>query len=222
MSATNISKSRALLRMLEYRIIRVGELPLNEMDEDYLSYLQDQKIIRLSQEELHVVDPVRLAMEAIKLGIDIEVVSQRLSWRDFEKLCVEALKSHDFNVKAPFRFKADGSRHEIDVVAHKKNVVLCIDCKHWKMKHGQQYKVKESAANHLSKCIKLAECVTSLRSVNIDVQREAYLIPVIVTLMDLNLKYPVNGVWILPVFKLNSFLLDLDLYVGDLFSIKIC
>lgn len=222
MKSMDVNRLRALLRMLEHRVINITELAASELDEDYLSYLHGQKIVRLDQEELHVIDPVSLAMEAVKLGADIEVVSQWLSWRDFEKLCVEALRSHDFEVKAPFRFKVDGSRHEVDVVARKKNVVLCIDCKHWNMKHGQQYKIKVSAANHLSKCIKFAEVASSLRDLGLNINRGACLIPVIVTLMDLNLRYPVNGVWVLPIFKLNSFLLDLEVHVDELSSIEIC
>lgn len=217
----SINRSRALLRMLERRSIGIDELSSGEIDEDCLSYLHHQKIVDLSQGVLYVIDPVRLAIEAIKLGVDVEVASQWLDWRDFERLCIEALRSHDFSVKAPFRFKADGKRYEIDVVAHKKNVVMCIDCKHWKMKRGQQYKIKDSAINHLNKCMKLAELATSLRSVGIKAHSGSHVVPVIVTLIDLNLRSPVNGVWILPIFKLNSFLLDLELQIDEFSFIKV-
>lgn len=221
MSLMSFNLSKVLLKMLELRSVRTSELSPSQIDEGYLSYLQSQRIVDLSQGELHVVDPIRLAIEAIKLGTDVEIVSQRLDWRDFEKLCVEALRSHDFNVKAPFRFKANGKRREIDVVAHKRDVVLCVDCKHWRMRRGQQYKIKESASNHLDKCMKFAELATSLKGVELGIHGGSHLIPVIVTLIDLNLKHPVNSVWILPIFKLNSFLLDLETHIDELSSIKI-
>lgn len=217
----NTNRSRALLRMLERRSMEVNELSPGEIDEDYLSYLHNQEIVCLDKGVLYVTDPIRLAIEAIKLGVDVEVASKWLDWRDFERLCVEALRSHNFNVKAPFRFKADGRRHEIDVVAHKKNVVLCVDCKHWKMKRGQQYRIKESAANHLDKCVKFAELVAAFSVVKLKVHSGAHLVPMIVTLMDLNLKHPLNGVWILPVFKLNSFLLDLEVHLDELSLINV-
>lgn len=217
----NISKSRSLLRMLECRSIEVSKLSSDEMDESYLSYLCHQKIIRLSQGVLYVADPIRLVLEAVKLGVDIEVASKWLNWRDFERLCVEALQSHGFNVKAPLRFKVNGKRREIDIVAYKKNVLLCIDCKHWKMKRGQQYKIKESAMNHLDKCMELAKLATSLRSMKLSIYSEAHLVPVMVSLMDLNLKHSLNGVWIVPVFKLNSFLIDLDTHLDEVSSTRI-
>jgi len=217
----NVNSSRALLRMLERRGMKVNELSPGEMSEDYLGYLQGQGIVRLNQGVLYVTDPVRLAIEAIKLGVDVETASRWLNWRDFERLCVEALRSHNFSVKAPFRFKADGKRHEIDVVAHKKNVVLCIDCKHWKMKRGQQYRIKGFTMNHLDKCVKFAELVKSSRVVKLELHSGAYLVPMIVTLIDLDFKHHLNGVWILPIFKLNSFLLDLEAHLDELSLIKV-
>ncbi|MEM0217517.1 MAG: NERD domain-containing protein [Candidatus Nezhaarchaeales archaeon] len=217
----NVNSSRALLRMLKHRSMKVNELPSGGMNEDYLGYLQSQGILHLSQGVLYVTDPVRLAMEAIKLGADVEAASRWLNWRDFERLCVEALGSHNFSVKAPFRFKADGKRYEIDVVAHKKNFVLCIDCKHWKMKHGQKSRIKDSTMNHLNKCVKFAELVRSSRVVKLEHHNRAYLVPMIVTLMELDFNRPLNGVWILPIFKLNSFLLDLEAHLDELSLIKV-
>ncbi|MEM4647211.1 MAG: nuclease-related domain-containing protein [Candidatus Nezhaarchaeales archaeon] len=207
--------------MLKRRSIEVSEALLSEVGEGYLNYLCDQGVVRLSQGVLYVTNPIRLAMETVKLGVDIEIASRWLNWRDFERLCVEALQSHDFKVRAPLRFKFDSKRHEIDIVACKKNAVLCIDCKHWEMMRGQQYKVKKSATSHLDKCIKLAKSASSLRNMGLNVHSGAYLVPIMITLIDLNLKLPLNSVWVIPVFKLNSFLLELEAHIDEISSIRI-
>lgn len=218
---TTTEECKALLKLLELKSIRIDDFYPIGIKDEYLHYLYNQKIVHLSRGTIQVVDQISLAMEAIKLGASIEAVSQWLSWKEFERFCVEALMSHNFKVKAPFRFKADGKRYELDVLARRANVALCIDCKHWKVKKGQGYKIKLAAFSHLNKCITLCGLPDTLRSLDIDVDK-VRIFPVIVTLIDLNLKTPIDGVLVLPIFKFNSFLLDLEKLVDELPSINAC
>jgi Holliday junction resolvase-like predicted endonuclease len=216
MTSMNSATSKALLKMLEHRSIRFDQLSNLELDEDCLDHLRNQNIVRLDSEALYVVDPIRLAIEAIKSGVDVEAVSELLNWRDFESLCAEALRSHDYGVRAPLRFKVESKRHEVDIVAHKRGILLCVDCKHWKTRRGQRSKVKDAVMSHFDKCVKLALSIDVLRSAGLEVYSGSYVVPVIVTLMDLGFKDPLNGVCVLPVFKFNSFLLDLEAHVDEL------
>jgi Holliday junction resolvase-like predicted endonuclease len=213
---------RALLEFLERRSLKINELSCLGLSEELLNHLCRENVVHLDHEALQVVDPIRLAFEAIKLGADVEAVSELLSWKDFENLCVEALRIHGYVVRAPLRFKVEGKRYEVDIVAHRKGFLLCVDCKHWKMKRGQKSKVKDATTNHLDKCAKLALSADILRSAGLEVRTGSHVVPVIVTLMDLDLKSPLNGVCVVPIFKFNNFLLELEAHVDELSCMTTC
>jgi len=208
--------SRALLRVLERRSLKVEDLSGIGLSEELLDYLRRQGIVHLDHEALWVVDPIRLAIEAVRLGADVEAVSELLSWRDFEGLCVEALRGHGYEVVAPFRFKIEGKKYEVDIVAHRRGVLLCVDCKHWRMRRGQRGKVKNAATSHFDKCAKIALSADLLRRAGLEVRNGSHVVPVIVTLMDLGFKRPLEGVCIVPIFKFNNFLLELEAHVDEL------
>ena len=191
------------MKILELRSLKAGEAMELGIDDELLYELRG--VVDVRNGFIRVVDPIGLAMIIIKLGVDVEAVSRLLSWRDFEKLCVEALRNHGFEVKAPLRFKYEDRRYEVDIVAFKHQVMLIIDCKHWMMRSGQSSKIREASVKHLDKCVKLAR-----------LRKTGFTIPLIVTLMDLGFKQPVEGVLIVPIFKLNSFLLGFESHIDEL------
>lgn len=213
---------RALLKFLERRSLKAHQLSGLGLSEDLVDYLRRQNIAHLDHETFQVVDPIRLAIEAMRLGADLEAVSELLTWKDFESLCVEALRSHDYEVRAPFRFRVEGRKYEVDIVAHRKGVLLCIDCKHWKMRRGQRSKIKDAATNHFDKCAKLALSTGLLKGVGLEVRAGSYVVPIIVTLMDLGLKSPLGGVCVVPIYKFNNFLLELEAHVDELSCATTC
>ncbi|MCS7139291.1 MAG: hypothetical protein N3F04_01325 [Candidatus Nezhaarchaeota archaeon] len=214
-------KAKVLLKILESKKLSTKTITELEGGEELLHELKSRGIVDVKNGIIEVINAVDLAVEAAKSGVDVEAASRLLSWRDFERLCVEALINHSFKVKAPLRFKYHQKRHEIDVAALKHGVLLCLDCKHWNMKRGQGHKVRESAINHLDKCIKLAELASSQRILGIQLQEGNIIVPLILTLIDLGLKAPVNGVLVLPIIKLNAFLLELEAYIDEIPSIRI-
>ncbi len=215
MSSTTL---KLIAKMLELKSMTIGDI--EDLNSNQLIYdLEAKGVIKLEGDKIKVLNTIELAIEAIKLGLDIELASKWLHWRDFERFCVEALLAHGYKVKAPLRFKYDGKRHEVDIVAFKGKHILCLDCKHWKMKGYQGYKVREAAIKHFSKCMKLAEMNSILAELN--ASTASIIIPVIVTLMDLGLKSPVNEVLVIPIFKLNSFLLDIEAHLDEVPSIEV-
>jgi hypothetical protein len=191
------------MKILELRSLRMVEAMGLGIDDELLYELRG--VVDVKNGVVRVVDPIGLAMIIIKLGVDVEAVSRLLGWRDFEKLCVEALRSHGFEVKAPLRFKYEDRRYEVDIAAFKRQVMLVIDCKHWMMRGGQSSKIRRASVKHLDKCVKLAR-----------LRKTGFTIPLIVTLMDLGFKQPVEGVLIVPIFKLNSFLLGFESHIDEL------
>ena len=72
---------------------------------------------------------LRAAHKAVELGADIERVCRFLTWSEFEDISVMAFEANDFKVKKHFRFSGSGRRWEIDILAAKRPIVACADCK---------------------------------------------------------------------------------------------
>jgi len=187
--------------------LRINELEALGVSRGELEELEVEGLIRIEGEEVRVLRAVQLAIEAVKRGSDIEEASRWLSWRDFEKLCVEALMSHGFKVKAPLRFKAEGRRFEIDVVGVRGSLVLCIDCKHWSLRRGLASKVRDAAAKHLDRCLNLASVLSE--ALGLKVGAKPIIVPILVTLSDMGFKSTCS-VLVVAIYKLNSLLLELE------------
>ena len=144
-------------------------------------------------------DRLQTALFAIKLGADVESVSEYLTWQDFESITGLILEKKDFDVTKNLILTKP--RMEIDVVGTKMDIALLIDCKHWK-------NMSKSALNEIVK--KQVERVKRY----VDDENMSAL-PVIVTLHQEEIQF-IENVPIVPIMKLSSFL---DEFVGNLDSL---
>ena len=144
-------------------------------------------------------DRLQTALFAIKLGADVESVSEYLTWQDFESITGLILEKKDFDVTKNLILTKP--RMEIDVVGTKMDIALLIDCKHWKT-------MSKSALNEIVK--KQVERVKRYVS-----DENMSALPVIVTLHQEEIKF-IENVPIVPIMKLSSFL---DEFVGNLDSL---
>lgn len=145
----------------------------------------------------------------ISKGMTLEDIAEHMTWQSFEDLCVSIMEENGYDVQKHLRFKHEGSRHEIDILATK-NLVrkhgrgatrttrhIAIDCKHWSVG-------RTSALRAASK--KQQERVKTLKKTQ-NFKRKS-ITSAIVTLFQENIAKE-KETWIIPVFKLNSFLFDL-------------
>ena len=144
-------------------------------------------------------DRLQTALFAIKLGADVESVSEYLTWQDFESITGLILEKKDFDVTKNFILTKP--RMEIDVVGTKMDIALLIDCKHWKT-------MSKSALDEIVK--KQVERVKRYVS-----DENMSALPVIVTLHQEEIQF-IENVPIVPIMKLSSFL---DEFVGNLDSL---
>ena len=144
-------------------------------------------------------DRLQTALFAIKLGADVESVSEYLTWQDFESITGLILEKKDFDVTKNLILTKP--RMEIDVVGTKMDIALLIDCKHWKT-------MSKSALNEIVK--KQVERVKRYVS-----DENMSALPVIVTLHQEEIQF-IENVPIVPIMKLSSFL---DEFVGNLDSL---
>ena len=144
-------------------------------------------------------DRLQTAVFAIKLGADVESVSEYLTWQDFESITGLILEKKDFDVTKNLILTKP--RMEIDVVGTKMDIALLIDCKHWKT-------MSKSALNEIVK-----KQVERVKRYVVDENMSA--LPVIVTLHQEEIQF-IENVPIVPIMKLSSFL---DEFVGNLDSL---
>ncbi|MCS7094070.1 MAG: restriction endonuclease [Candidatus Aenigmarchaeota archaeon] len=135
--------------------------------------------------------------ELIKNGLTLEEAFQTINWQDFEKVVAEIFEKHGFKSTINFVFKTE-KKYQIDVLAERGELIVLVDCKQWGKHRYKVSELKKAALRHKERCEEFKKIVEDGRK----------LIPLIVTLLD-ECVYQFEGVYIVPLFKLNSFLLEI-------------
>ncbi len=174
----------------------IGYDLLELLSENNIGYIENG-IIRFNKE-----DRVRLAILALRYGIDIKEIAKVLSWRDFEYFASMILKTYGYNVYNNIRVK----RLEIDILAIDE-ITLLIDCKHWR------YNNLSNLRKAIEKQLKRSKIL--LNDDRFDIK---YIIPVIITLNESILF--IEQVPIVPIEKLSNFLEEFKGYTDLLLMIN--
>ncbi len=141
------------------------------------------------------MDRIKASLLALQLGCDIHECSKVLSWKDFENFTSELLTMFEYTTRV--NIVLSKPRAQLDVVGIKKDFAITIDCKHWKQSNKTTLTI-------------FAE--KQIRRTMLWLQREKKItkaIPLIITLDNVFFKL-INGVPIVPILKLKSFLNDFD------------
>jgi Holliday junction resolvase-like predicted endonuclease len=187
------------------------------MTKKLLANLQNEELVYLKSDSVEASTSMRLKLmiKATSLGADVEQISNFLCWQEFEEIAAFALKNYGYTVTNNVRFKHASHRWEIDVVACKKPLVVCIDCKHW------QHAITPSALRkivdaQLQRTKALAESLPNL-SVTFECTKwaNAKFTPVILSLMPSAYKF-VDDVPIVPILKLQDFINQMPVYMDSL------
>lgn len=153
-----------------------------------------------------------MALEAIRLGADQERVARYLSWKEFEDFAAYVLSSNHFQALTNVRFGVGRRKSEIDVVGVKPPIVLCVDCKHWSYGWSRS-RLGNAAVSQMIRCQRLASGgLEFLDGLGRDCLRVA---SILVTLADVSIR-SLNGVGVVPILRLPSFLNDLSPYSRSL------
>jgi len=138
----------------------------------------------------------------LRKGKDLEKVLEETDWKNFEQLVAAILEQHGYKTVLNYRFKHK-RRYEIDVIAIGSRRAILIDCKKWS---GGRYK-KSALLKAIEKQEERAKELFSVCPLFLQNVKE--WLTLIVTLMeeDIN-KY--SDTYVVPVWRLNSFLLSLD------------
>ena len=151
------------------------------------------------------IDGIKASLLSIQLGCDIHECSKLLSWKDFEYFASELLNLFEYSTRV--NIVLSKPRAQLDVISIKNNFAITIDCKHWK------YNNKTSLSMYAEK---------QIRRTLLWFQREntiTKVLPMILTLYPSNLGF-INGVPIVPILTLKSFLNEFDKYEDSITLIK--
>jgi Holliday junction resolvase-like predicted endonuclease len=189
----------------------------SEITMKLLEKLQNESLVYLKQGvvESDSESRLKLAVHAIALGADIESVSNVLCWQEFEEITGLALKNNGYAVTNNVRFKQAGRKWEIDVVACRKPLVICVDCKHW------QHSIASSVLRGIvdSQVERTAVLAAALPSPTLKLEctqwSNAKFLPAVLSLMPSAFKFYRN-VPIVPILQLQDFLNQLPAYTDQL------
>jgi hypothetical protein len=151
------------------------------------------------------IDRIKASLLSIQLGSDIHECSKLLSWKDFEYFASELLNLFEYSTRV--NIVLSKPRAQLDVIGIKNNFAITIDCKHWK------YNNKTSLSMYAEK---------QRRRTMLWFQREKTItkvLPMILTLYSSNFGF-INGVPIVPILTLKSFLNEFDKYEDSITLIK--
>ncbi len=166
---------------------------------------------------------IDLAATAVSHGIDVERVVKLMSWKDFEGFVGRVLDENGYIYAESFRKRGTDETEgmEIDVVGVKGNRILSLDAKMWGDRSGKTSALAAAAEKQATRTSKLGTELERLQK-KIGVLRpgEYNLLPAIVTWLVEDIQFH-EGVPIVPIFKLNAFLLELDRFTHSMIGYKI-
>ena len=131
---------------------------------------------------------------------DLETVSEESPWQNFERLAAFIFEKNDFRTTVNTVKILNKKRRQYDVIARKSTRTFLIECKKWAGNRYRLSALKKAIVQHKERT-RFYEHITNEDA-----------IPVIVTLVEEEILV-FEGVPIVPVDKLNSFISELDNHV---------
>jgi len=154
-----------------------------------------------------------IGLEKIKIsllkGETIEKILENFNWKEFEEVIAEIFRRNEFKVKQNFRFKTK-RRFEIDIIAMKGDLVFCVDCKEWGKGRYKKTGLRHAAKNQEKRVEELENLIKKnpiIRNI-FEINKNCKFFLLVVTLLEEDL-IKENNVFIVPVWKLNNFLLEI-------------
>jgi len=173
--------------------------------------------LHVTQDETITVDRekrIDLAMQVVELGAEIVEVVKLMTWKDFEGLIAGILSENNFRCTESFRRRgsSDVKGMEIDVIGVRGPMALSVDAKMWSVRGGKASALRTAAEKQKERTIRLTTQLSRLsEKIPSMVKGQYTIIPIMVTWLVEEVELH-EGVPVVPVFKLNSFIQDFELY----------
>jgi protease II len=131
---------------------------------------------------------------------DLETVSEEVIWQHFERLTAFIFEKNDFRVTVNTVKILNKKRRQFDVIARKGNQTFLVECKKWAGNRYRLSALKKAVEQHKERT-GFYENITNEDA-----------IPIVVTLIEEEIRV-YEGVPLVPVMKLNTFIDEFDNHV---------
>jgi hypothetical protein len=138
-----------------------------------------------------------MSFETIEGIGDLETVSEKSAWQNFERLTAHIFEKNEFAAKVGTVKTLDRKRRQYDVIARKGDRTFLVECKKWA---GSRYRLS---------ALKLAVLQHKERTAFYEQIMNEDAHPVIVTLIEETILV-YEGVPLVPVYRLDAFIRELD------------
>jgi Holliday junction resolvase-like predicted endonuclease len=145
-------------------------------------------------------------------GRNIEEFVEKIDWKEFETFVKEIFSANGFKPFSNFRFKTS-RRFEIDIVATKNNFIFVVDCKEWDKGRYKNSGLKKAAKDQIQRTNEFENFLSKnpIAQNRFAVSANAKIVPILVTWYD-EMICEHENCFVIPVWKLNSFLIGYDFY----------
>ncbi len=193
-------------------ILSISKEPdTKDIPEHLTDVLKALHIQASTADQIEREDRINITLLAIHNGIGIERVVEHLTWKDFEGFVARVLEENDFRCTESFRRRGTNlvEGMEIDVIGIKGNTLLAIDAKMWGIRSGKSSALREAARKQSIRTERLGDELERLSKKIPAMKPGRYLLkPIMVTWLVEEVEFH-EGVPVVPIFKLNAFLLEL-------------
>jgi hypothetical protein len=135
--------------------------------------------------------------EEIKSIDELQRVSKEVVWQNFEKLAAFIFEENDFLIKTNIVKTFNKRRRQYDIIAKKHNKIFLVECKKWSGNRYRLSALKTAIRQHKER----TEFYQNLTKED--------AIPIMVTLIEEEINL-YEGVPIVPILKLNTYINELD------------
>ncbi|MDH7564498.1 MAG: restriction endonuclease [Candidatus Bathyarchaeota archaeon] len=186
----------------------------SRLTRELLQEMQNDDLVNFkgSLVETSSLQRFKLAIQALHLRADLERVAGFLTWQEFEHIAAFAFEQNGFNVHRNFHFTYEQRRYEIDIVACKRPLVVCADCKHWH-RHLPPSSLKEVVKEQVARASVFASFSKGRDQLGC-AWADAKIIPAVLTLTEGHPKF-LEKVPVVPILQLQDFILQLPAYADS-------
>jgi hypothetical protein len=148
-------------------------------------------------------DRLYTAVLALQMNCEIEQVSRYLSWKDFEKLASEVLRSFAYHTRTNVRLVKP--RMEIDVVGISTDgFAIAVDCKHWK--RTSLSSLSNFSRKQAARCERLLKHDRAI----------SQIVPVMLTLHAESIMF-IGRVPVVPIHRFRAFITDVKGFLPEIY-----
>ncbi|MEM0350449.1 MAG: hypothetical protein QXR27_01895 [Archaeoglobaceae archaeon] len=127
---------------------------------------------------------------------------EEIKWQDFEIEVRKICEEHGFRTSFREIFRDEIGKAEIDVIAERGKILLCIDAKMYSKHRYRVSQLKREAKKHVERCRRFSKI------------KGKKAIPVIITFID-DFVYYYEGCIIVPFNSFNHFLTEIYYYLSE-------